>query len=78
MLIGIIGVGLLLVAFGLNLLKWLGESSWLYLAMNAAGASLAAWYAYEGDMMPFVVLELVWALAALVRLVMVIKKSSPA
>jgi len=75
--IGTVGVGLLLLAFALNLLRRTQESSPVYLAMNAVGASLAAWYAYDGDVLPFVVLELVWALTALVRLITVIKKGSP-
>lgn len=77
-LIGAIGVGLLLVAFVLNLIKRISESSPAYLIMNAAGAFLAAWYAYDGNVLPFVILELVWAVTALVRLVVVIKKGSPA
>ena len=78
LLIGSIGVGFLLIAFGLNLVKRLSESSPVYLAMNAIGASMAAWYAYAGGTVPFVVLELVWAAAALVRLIAVKKKGSPA
>jgi uncharacterized membrane protein len=77
LLIGSIGVGLLLVAFALNLLKRLTESSPLYLAMNIVGAAMAAWYAFEGNAIPFVVLELVWAMSALIRLILVIKKGSP-
>jgi hypothetical protein len=77
LLIGSIGVGLLLLAFGLNLVKRLSESSRVYLGMNVVGASMAAWYAFEGNTIPFVILELVWALVALVRLIMVIKKGSP-
>ncbi|MEW6411786.1 MAG: hypothetical protein AB1483_04840 [Candidatus Zixiibacteriota bacterium] len=78
MLIGSIGVGLLLVAFGLNLLRKLSESSPVYLAMNGVGALMAAWYALDGGIIPFVILELVWATTALVRLLIVIKKGSPA
>lgn len=75
--IGAVGVGLLLLAFALNLLKRLTESSRLYLVMNAVGASMAAWYAYDGKVIPFVILELVWAAAAAVRLALMIKKGSP-
>ena len=78
MLIGSVGVGLLLVAFTLNLLKKLSESSPLYLGMNVLGALLAAWYAYDGRLIPFIVLELVWGTTAFVRLILVIKKGSPA
>lgn len=77
LLIGSVGVGLLLLAFALNLLKRLSESSPAYLAMNVAGALMAAWYAFEGNAIPFVILELVWAGTALIRLILVAKKSSP-
>ena len=76
MWIGTTGVALLLLAFALNILGRLSENSRTYLVMNVVGALLAAWYAYQGNVIPFVVLELVWALAALIRLVLVIEKGS--
>ncbi len=72
------GVGLLLVAFALNLLKKLSESSRIYLGLNVLGALLAAWYAYDGRAIPFLILEFVWGATALVRLILVTKKGSPA
>ncbi|UCE25216.1 MAG: hypothetical protein JSU74_03985 [Candidatus Zixiibacteriota bacterium] len=75
MVIGSLGVGLLLLAFALNLIKRLSQTSGLYLAMNVIGALLAAWYAYDGRVLPFVILEMVWAVTALVRLINVIKKA---
>lgn len=75
-LAGSIGVGLLLLAFVLNLAKILSESDWKYLAMNLIGAGLAAWYAFAGGSIPFVILEAVWGLAALIRLISTIKKGS--
>ena len=74
-IIGSLGVGLLLVAFALNLVKVLQENSRLYLMMNVAGALMASWYAYTGGAVPFVILELVWAVAALARLVGVLKRA---
>jgi hypothetical protein len=76
LLLGSIGVSLLLLAFALNLLRRLSETNPIYLVMNVIGALLAAWYAYSGDVMPFVVLELVWAVTALVRLILLTKKGS--
>ena len=69
-LIGSAGVGLLLIAFILNLLRILPERSAAYLLMNVIGAALAAWYAIDGKVYPFVILESVWALTALVRLLL--------
>ncbi len=74
--IGSFGVTLLLAAFGLNLLRKLSERSVVYLLMNIIGAMLAAWYAWDGGAVPFVILEFVWALTALVRLTIVLTKRS--
>lgn len=76
MIIGSFGVFLLLLAFGLNLVKKLSESSPVYLGMNAVGALMAAGYAYDGGAIPFVILELTWAVVAATRLTLVIKKGS--
>lgn len=71
LVIGSAGVGLLLVAFVLNLLHVLSEQSRVYLLMNFLGASLACWYAWQERIIPFVILEAVWGLTALVRLLAV-------
>lgn len=72
--IGSGGVTLLLIAFALNLLNKLSEHSKIYLSLNVIGSLAAGWYAYVGDIIPFLILELVWATVALVRLLSVIKK----
>ncbi len=74
-IVGSVGVGLLLLAFVLNLLRKLSEQSPIYLLMNLIGAGMSAWYAVSGNMWPFVVLEGTWAAAALIRLGIILKKS---
>jgi hypothetical protein len=76
LIIGSVGVGFLLLAFTLNLLKILKENSKLYLLMNFVGAGMAACYAFDGNIIPFVILELVWAAAAVIKLILTIKKGS--
>jgi hypothetical protein len=76
LIIGSVGVGLLLLAFALNLLKYVSENSKLYLLMNFVGAGMAAWYAFDGNIIPFVILELVWAGTAVIKLILTIKKGS--
>lgn len=66
---GSAGVGLLLVAFFLNLVGYLRRDSWSYLAMNAVGAGVACWASYLIGFFPFVVLEGTWSVFALVKLV---------
>ncbi len=71
MIIGTVGVSFLLIAFGLNTSQKLSELSKTYLIMNIVGSLMAAWYAYAGEVYPFIVLEIVWATVALVRLIKV-------
>ena len=67
--VGACGVGLLLVAFLLNLFGVLPRGSRSYQSLNAAGASLACYAALMIEFLPFVVLEATWAIVALVALV---------
>lgn len=64
----------MLVAFGLNITNKLSEHSKIYLSLNIIGSLAAGWYAYEAGIVPFLILELVWATVALVRLLAVVKK----
>ncbi len=73
--IGSFGVLILLTAFALNIIGKLTELSPMYLTMNIIGALLAGYYAVLDGIIPFIVLEFVWAAAALARLIMVIKKA---
>ena len=63
--IGSLGVTLILVAFVLNLAGVLGREANAYLLLNLAGAGLACASSVLIGFVPFVVLEGVWALAAL-------------
>lgn len=67
--IGSVGVGMLLLAFVLNLSRRLRADSLGYRLLNLAGAGLACWASALIEYPPFVVLEGVWALAALVALI---------
>ncbi len=67
--IGSLGVGMLLLAFVLNLSRRLEASSLVYRLLNLGGAGLACYASALIDYPPFVVLEGVWATAALVALI---------
>jgi hypothetical protein len=67
--IGFIGVGLLLLAFVLNLAKILKAEGIPYLALNLVGAGLACASSWMIDFMPFVILEATWTGATLVALI---------
>ena len=73
-IIGSIGVGLLLLAFFLNLFKILMQDKKLYVLMNLIGGGLAAYASVLIGFIPFVILEGAWAVVALVKLVNLFKK----
>ena len=66
--LGFAGVGLLLVAFALNLIGRLARESRIYEGLNAAGAGMACGAAVLIGFYPFVVLEGIWALASVAAL----------
>ncbi len=74
---GSIGVGMLLLAFILNLLRVLSERSLAYLLMNCVGAGLACVYAWQSGSIPFVILEAVWGLTALAKMISTITPQDP-
>lgn len=63
---GAVGV---LLAFALLQFRRTTAHSWLYLSLNLVGAGILAWLAVVGSQWGFVILQGVWALAALVGLV---------
>jgi len=63
-----IGVIILLVAFGLNLYKKLPENSKAYALMNFIGAGICCFASYLIRFYPFIVLEGIWAIVALLSL----------
>lgn len=67
--LGATGVAILLIAFVLNLAGYLTAAGRPYQAMNFVGAGLACAAAGLIPFIPFVVLEGVWSLVALVALV---------
>ena len=66
--LGSIGVGLILIAFILNLAGIMDRFARSYLVLNLVGASLTLLASAIIEFYPFVVLESVWALAALIGL----------
>lgn len=66
--IGSIGVGLLLIAFFLNLFGYLNAESRKYQGLNAVGGGMACYASYLIGFFPFVILEGTWCLFALFRL----------
>ncbi|MFH2035761.1 MAG: hypothetical protein ABIJ45_05105 [Candidatus Zixiibacteriota bacterium] len=72
---GIIGMLLLLAAFALNLMRNRTEDSYIYINMNIIGAGMSAYYAILLDAIPFVILEAVWCLFAVYKLLTKFRKT---
>jgi len=67
-IIATIGVIILLVAFFLNLNKRVETNSYYYIISNIVGAGLCCLSSYLIRFYPFVLLEAVWSLVAIVSL----------
>lgn len=63
-LIASLGVSLLLIAFFLNVFRWIAESSWIYILLNIAGAGIACYASILIHFTPFIILEGTWAAVA--------------
>lgn len=74
-MLGSAGVLLLLIAFFLNMSKKMRQDSVAYTLLNLFGAAILTYTSVLIGFVPFIVLEGIWALVALVGLGNVILKS---
>ncbi len=72
-IIGTLGVGLILLAYFLNITKLIRHDDKLYFVMNIIGAALACYASLLINYWPFVILEGTWALVSLYGLMKVMK-----
>jgi hypothetical protein len=73
-LIGTIGVGIILLAYFLNMFSYIQNNGKLFYLLNIIGASIACFASYLINYIPFVILEGTWALVSVVGLLKSIKK----
>ena len=73
-LVGILGSGLLLLAFFLASFKKMPWESRAYFSMNLAGAILLAYAAVLIDYYPFIILEGAWGTVAFIGLAKTYRK----
>ena len=66
--LGFAGVSLILLAYFLNLWKWLDTDHLFYVLLNCVGALLACTASIIMEYLPFVLLEGVWFLVSAVAL----------
>ena len=67
--IGSMGVGLLLLAFFLNLFKLLMSDSLTYILLNIIGGGLSCYASVLIKFIPFVILEGTWTVIACIGLI---------
>ena len=65
---GSLGVALLLIAFFLNLFKFIKEDNTAYIILNISGAALSGYASFLINYIPFVLLESIWCAVALLAL----------
>lgn len=63
-IIGTIGVGLILLAYFLNIFNLLSKENNVFFLLNITGAGLACYASWMIDYWPFVVLEGTWFLVS--------------
>jgi hypothetical protein len=68
-LTGTIGVGIILIAYFLNMFSYIPNNGKLFYLLNIIGASIACFASYLINYIPFVILEGTWALVSVVGLV---------
>ena len=64
-IIGTIGVGLILIAYFLNIFSLIEKDGKLYFTMNIFGASLACYASLLINYKPFIILEGTWAIVSI-------------
>jgi hypothetical protein len=62
--IGTVGVGLVLLAYFFNTMKWIPVNGKLFFLLNTVGGALSCYAALLIDFFPFVVLEGIWTIVS--------------
>lgn len=74
-IVGTIGVGIILIAYFMNIFSFIKKSGVLFYVMNIMGASLACYASILINYLPFIILEATWAMVSVFGLVKVFKKN---
>lgn len=73
-IIGTIGVGIILIAYFLNIFSLIPKDGKLYFLLNIVGASIACYASILINYMPFIILEATWAFVSVMALLKTFKK----
>ena len=72
--IGIIGASSILISFFLDLFDIIEETSKIYLSLNIFGSLFLFYYAYLENVVPFLILNVIWTLVSIVKLIKVTRQ----
>lgn len=75
-IIGTFGVGLILLAYFLNIFSFIPKEGKLFFIMNIIGAALACYASVLINYIPFIVLEAVWCIVSVVGYLKLISKTN--
>ena len=73
-IIGTIGVGLILLAYFMNIFMLIPKDGHLFFLMNIVGAGLACYASYLISYRPFIILEGTWTLVSVIGLLRLYRK----
>ena len=73
-IIGTIGVGLILLAYFMNISTLIPKDGALFYLMNIVGAGLACYASYLISYRPFIILEGTWTLVSVIGLLRLYRK----
>ena len=73
-IISTIGVSLILLAFFLNTFKYIADNGKLYFVLNIVGGAFACYGSVLLNSLPFIILEGIWSVVALVGLIKSLKQ----
>ncbi len=71
---GTIGVGLILLAYFLNVFSFIPKEGKLFFLMNIIGSALACYASVLINYVPFIVLEAVWCIVSIAGYIKLVSK----
>ena len=71
--IGITGASFILISFFLDLFDIIKETSKIYLGLNIFGSLFLFYYACLENVIPFLILNIIWTIVSIVKLIKVYK-----
>lgn len=74
LVIGIIGSILILIGFIIDEFTKIGKDTLSYNLINFTGASILSYYAFIVVSWPFLILNVIWTIVAIVKIVQILRK----